>query len=792
MCDNPETPSEVELPTEATQTDVDAELQPARRFLLQNNFIRSGMWIGARLAEALEHAHNRGLLHRDLKPSNVLIAADGTPMLLDFNLAAETDPQDGDGERAMLGGTLPYMAPEHLEAFDQSNSIGPEVVDERSDIYSLGLIIFEMISGVLPFCEPPESQDLSVTLHEMWIERSREAPSLRQFCPQASRGLEAILAKALDPNPERRYSRARELAEDLEHQLHDRPLRHVPEPSLRERVLKWTRRHPGLSSSTSIAMLAIIMVIGLILSIVTLRDAMADREAQLAFSQLQQRMPRLQYALNTVSGGDRSTLKAGIASAQKIFQSYHLDDDPNWDRLPRVRNLQPDQQVELREQLAELILIWTRARLFLLRDRQVHPSTYQRVHWEAIAWLDQAERIDPTPSYVLYLQRSEYDQRLGLSAKADADRRTAQVTPIASAQDHYLVGTFFQARGDTERAEIHLTASFQKDPNLFWNAFMLGYLRLEQSRPLDAVGYFRTCRALMPKDPWPCHNLGVALAQAGRLEEARLALEQAIGLAEDHAHVVPQSRLALATLLLEGPGRDEARRALEILQDLRRDEAITERDRLDVQILLCQAVRKIHGPEAAEPFFEKLMRHGSQDPRVWIARASNRIERDPQAARNDLEHALGLDHDAHEALIGLAQLDLHDGRFVEVLRRTESLPTSSPYYFDSLQLRALARAHQGDPVARLDVKVILHIPTPQRLQNAACALTILGQTTDDPRCFEDALAVLDQFVKRGYPVEPILRDAELRALRDRPDFWTTLGINDPNATSRPGSQPQVQ
>ena len=117
-----------------------------------------------RLAEGLDHAHSRGLLHRDLKPANILIAGDGTPMLLDFNLAVPTElaikagPGAEAGEphvqRVLLGGTLPYMSPEHLDALDPEGSTTPGAVEVRSDLYALGLILFEMISGSHPFPEP--------------------------------------------------------------------------------------------------------------------------------------------------------------------------------------------------------------------------------------------------------------------------------------------------------------------------------------------------------------------------------------------------------------------------------------------------------------------------------------------------------------------------------------------------------------------------------------------------------------------------------------------------------------
>ena len=114
--------------------------EPSRQFLRGASAIQAAVWIVARLAEGLEHAHARGLLHRDLKPSNILLAADGTPMLLDFNLAVENpvDSPEGEIQRALIGGTLPYMSPEHLDAFNPCGTTSADAVDERSDIYAPG------------------------------------------------------------------------------------------------------------------------------------------------------------------------------------------------------------------------------------------------------------------------------------------------------------------------------------------------------------------------------------------------------------------------------------------------------------------------------------------------------------------------------------------------------------------------------------------------------------------------------------------------------------------------------
>ncbi len=157
---------------------------PALQLLRDSSAIQAAVWIVARLAEGLDHAHSRGLLHRDLKPANILLAADGTPMLLDFNLAAESQPESLDGEvgRALIGGTLPYMAPEHLDAFNPRGTTPPDAVDERADIYALGLILFEMLAGEHPFPVPGSQPGTSPT--ELILRDDRgPSPSRRRSRP---------------------------------------------------------------------------------------------------------------------------------------------------------------------------------------------------------------------------------------------------------------------------------------------------------------------------------------------------------------------------------------------------------------------------------------------------------------------------------------------------------------------------------------------------------------------------------------------------------------------------------
>lgn len=199
------------------------------------SYVRAVLWLGARLASGLQHAHECGILHRDLKPANILLTDHGQPMLLDFNLSHDTK-LGSSVSAAFVGGTLLYMAPEHLAAFRGHG----QCLDRRSDLYSLGVILHELLTGRHPF--PIHRGPLRQVLAKMIRDREQPAPSLRAENSELPRSLEAIIRHCLEPNPEFRYSSAADLQEDLECQLNDLPLRHALEPSGLERGQKWLRR----------------------------------------------------------------------------------------------------------------------------------------------------------------------------------------------------------------------------------------------------------------------------------------------------------------------------------------------------------------------------------------------------------------------------------------------------------------------------------------------------------------------------------------------------------------------
>jgi serine/threonine protein kinase len=137
-------------------TPLDPAALRDRQFLADCDFVEAACWIGARVAEALAHAHGQGVFHRDVKPANILLNRYGRPLLADFNIAFAGRSAPGPAGPG-FGGTLAYMAPEHLDAFNASGPTPPDAVDQRSDVYSLGVVLFQLLTGRLPF-EPPGNQ----------------------------------------------------------------------------------------------------------------------------------------------------------------------------------------------------------------------------------------------------------------------------------------------------------------------------------------------------------------------------------------------------------------------------------------------------------------------------------------------------------------------------------------------------------------------------------------------------------------------------------------------------------
>ena len=195
-------------------------------------------WIVAMVADALAHAHSRGVQHRDVKPANVILTQREGPQLLDFNLAHDCGTAS-QAEAALRGGTLPYMAPEQLGAFLEPAQW--ELVRDNADLYSLGLAFRELLIGQVPEL-PDATLPLPHAIRDLLARRETFKPGLRQVNSRIPYALESITAHCLENDPARRYASAAELSQDLNRYLARRPLVYAPNPSKRELVTNTARR----------------------------------------------------------------------------------------------------------------------------------------------------------------------------------------------------------------------------------------------------------------------------------------------------------------------------------------------------------------------------------------------------------------------------------------------------------------------------------------------------------------------------------------------------------------------
>jgi hypothetical protein len=213
---------------------------------------RQRLELMAKVADAVNHAHQRGLIHRDLKPGNILVDETGQPKVLDFGVARVTDSDTQATRQTDLGelvGTLAYMSPEQVLA-------DPMELDTRSDVYALGVNLYELLAGRLPYV-------ISKKLHEAVKTIREEDPTRLSSVSRAYRGdIETIVAKALEKDKARRYASAADLAADIRRYLNHVPIAARP-ASTTYQVRKFVRRHKafvfGLAAVFSVLLAGIVV-----------------------------------------------------------------------------------------------------------------------------------------------------------------------------------------------------------------------------------------------------------------------------------------------------------------------------------------------------------------------------------------------------------------------------------------------------------------------------------------------------------------------------------------------------
>jgi tetratricopeptide (TPR) repeat protein/serine/threonine protein kinase len=522
---------------------------------------RTAARLGAQAAEALEHAHQIGIVHRDIKPGNLLVDVRGNLWVTDFGLA-HYQGQAGLTMTGDLVGTLRYMSPEQALA-------KRVVVDHRTDVYSLGVTLYELLTLEPAFA----GSDREELLRQIAFEEARPPRGLNKTIPGE---LETIVLKAMEKNSADRYSTAQELADDLERYLKDEPIR-ARRPSLLQRVRRWGRRHPAVVWSAAVGVVVALVVlggcIGWILQDQRRGRQLADQEAQAAREDLGQLRREGKWAaalavtkrvetLLVRVGGDlelrrqftelsrdlqlaaqleeirlrRSAVKDGGFDFERsdgeyaaAFRTYGID----------VETLEPAVAAErirartIREELAAYLDDWAtipdvrdnrRVSRLLAVARAADPDPYRNRVREALARGDgkalrglaeeaeEAEELNLPPSTVLFLAE----------ALAEPSARW-EPTPAGSSPAERAVGLL-------RRAQQQYPDDFWLNQNLGW------YLRYRQPPLLDeAIGFFRTSVALRSGSPGAHLNLGYALHDRGDFRGAIAAYHKAIDLKPDYA-----------------------------------------------------------------------------------------------------------------------------------------------------------------------------------------------------------------------------------------------------------------
>src|SRR5262245_34651283 len=587
--------------------------------------VEVALWIGARLADGLAHAHERGVLHCDLKPANILLADDGQPMLLDFNVATD---RTATGKKApRLGGTLPYMAPEHLDVI--GGKAAP--LSAQCDLYSPGVILYELLTGAHPFDEPVGEPASMVGVYKALHSKLPPAPSTKNKA--VTPAVDGIVLKLLEPDPAKRYAEAAHLREDLERQLAHRLLRYARDPSVAERVRKWRKRNPRLSVGLAVALGAFAFLIVPATVVAVRQSQLAERRHQVARSEAilaqQKGVHTLRLAQTQMSGRapDKATMHEGLDRARAVLDDYAVA-EADWANRTPVALLPDRQRAELRIELGETLLLMARAEQWLAPDGDKVAAG------AALEWNKLAERCYPADA----VPRAVAQQRnrlLGITG-GGADRLPE---PASSPADAYHEGLDLALAGEAAKALARLIPYTDDHPDHFLAWYARGSCHEAIAQYADSAAAFTVCATLMPDFAPVYFSRGYA----------RLKLKPADAEA-DFSRALDRKPNWMEARINRGIARDTLKDYAGADADLT---AVLESPTAPTRIYFLRAkVRKSLGDTAgSEADIAEGRKRTPTDDRSWVTRGGSVLPINPQAALADYEEALKLNPKSRDALI---------------------------------------------------------------------------------------------------------------------------------------------
>ena len=758
----------------------------SRREVLANftqmNFAQASAWIVARLAEGLQHAHDRGVLHRDIKPSNILLGGDGTPMLLDFNLSHDENQSNGQVE-ATLGGTVAYMAPEHLRALNSRTSESIAKVDERSDVYGLGMVLFEMITGHNPFESAASYSPIPILVEAMAAERSRSIPSLRQLRDDVSWGLESIVRKCLQPDATQRYQRADELAEDLNRFLDDRSLLFAPELSRVEQIQKWTRRHPKFASSAAVTIAA-----SLLLSLGWL--ALSGTQARLSAAQARVVETEGAEARELAQRFERGTLKAlclvnthselkehseeGRQVCEETLGLFGILDDPEWQSRSTWQRLTATEQHKLAEDARELLMLLASDTLTRSASEDVGDDLASSLARRASVERAEAMR-DLPPSAAVFRAKAALLRQLGQNEQAVAADRKADELPPTTARDFYLSATAHLRGGSPDRhaqAIVDLQHALKLDPRHYWSWMQKGLCQLEQGEPQLALADFGVCVGLWPEFAWGYFNRAVTLDQLGQKSAA----------VADYSAALERDPELLAAVQNRGLAQLELQQNAAALADFDRLREAGHNDPV-LHALRGQALERLQRSEEADAEFAVALSDKNlarlTEPRRNQLHCSFGFavcSRRPQDAEQAFARVPSDDPKSSEALYGRGLLAVQAGRLERAIELFGQALEGRPNFGEPRRFRAIMLARLGrfaEAITEINTTLQSAPKSGATLYAAACVTSLAAEQAPNSAAAKQAVNESVRFLKQalahGYG-QNAATDDDLKAIRQHPEF----------------------
>jgi len=528
---------------------------------------RSAAELMATLARAIEIAHNAGIIHRDLKPSNVLFTGDGIPKITDFGLAKRLESDSRQTESGQIMGTPCYMSPE--QAMGHTRDVGPP-----ADIYSLGAILYEMLTGRPPFKGETPMETVRQVINDDVVPPTR-------LVPKVARDLETICLHCLNKEQSRRYRSALALAEDLECFLAGGPVKARRTP-LWERGVKLARRRPVATTLCTLGLVVTLGLSGAWLQYSSRQRAWERGEIQRQ-AEVQRRnfmdLLRAQDFLNQQRWGAAEPILTGIEAEirdetgfddlrkrvgdmlAQCRQGRAVDEARSLDqqrlqtfRLYRKEALfeethftgldLPSDNEAVRKSTRAALAVFARpvseeswamgplpASLEQREQDEIKEGCYELLlilaeavnqPGEGLRLLDQAAKLRP-PTQVYHLRLADHLAKRGDAPAAEQERAKAKTLRATSALDHFLSGKELYKSKEWSAALSCFDEALLIQPEHFWAHCLSAICGLQLSRPIQAKAELNACLQTEPGFAWLYELRGFASYQVAAL--ARLAAD---------------------------------------------------------------------------------------------------------------------------------------------------------------------------------------------------------------------------------------------------------------------------